>query len=77
MLNVNRIDVVSYFFFLFNSVIVDDLIGQIFAIMIVVDQFLNGTAGSGTGHPFTEPDSFVARFRNRARFLIGTEHIYI
>ena len=42
----------------------------------MVDQFLNGTAGSGTGHPIPEPDSFVARFRKRTRFSIGTEHNY-
>ena len=43
----------------------------------MVDQFLNGTADSGTGHPIPEPDSFIARFRNQARFSIRTKHIYI
>ena len=66
----------AIYFILINSVIVDDLIGQTFGILVMVDQFLNGTAGSGTGHPIPEPDSFVARFRNRARFSIGTEHIH-
>ena len=43
----------------------------------VADQFSSRTAGSRTGHPVPEPDSFAVRFQNGTKFSIGTEQIYM